>query len=402
MPVESFGLQRQPFDNSSQFDSFANNGPHLEALRFLRGLLDDERGAGWIHGPDSSGKSTLAVRFLKEAQNDMAVALVDGEGLYASQMLSRVLEQFGYNVSLNSSDELLNMLNVFLVQQTRSRCPPLLIIDNVHRMYPGALNALCKLAALRARDRYALRLVLLSRGDCQRIIRSPSMRPVAERLCGDLELRPLTCRESGQYLYTKLRDAGARQPDDLFPADICDALHEASGGWPGKLDNIAAAVIDQAESLPIRLKYIEHPDLQTESDDAPRLVVTRSGTTLQDLQLVASRVLIGRSDLSDILVDDHFISKQHALLIWNGDSVVLVDLNSSNGTYVNSVRVGSRVLRNNDIISLGNHRIKMVYEKAGTRTDFDDADLADTAMMKNIAQARRDQSVRQLPLKAVR
>ena len=138
------------------------------------------------------------------------------------------------------------------------------------------------------------------------------------------------------------------------------------------------------------------------SEETPRFIVTRSGEIVQDVQLVASRVLIGRSALCDIHVDDHFVSKQHALLVWNNESVVLIDLNSSNGTFVNSRRIKSRVLRDSDIISLGDHRIKMDFAKAGSRTDFDDAELADTARMKNIADARRARSVRQLPLKAVR
>lgn len=331
----------------------------------------------------------------------MAVASVDGEGLNASQLLSKILEQFGYDIALNSTDELLNMINVFLVQQTRTVQPPLLVVDNVHRMYPGALNALCKLAQVRARDRFALRMVLLGQGNCERIIQSPSMRPIAERLCQEIVLAPLSLKESMRYLYEKLRQAGAPRPDDIFPANICDVLHEASGGIPGKLDSIAAAVLDQSTGLPIRLENVTHPDLNVDDGASPRLVVTRDGAVVEDCRLLATRVLVGRSELSDILIADHFVSKQHALLIWENESIMLIDLNSANGTLVNSVRVKSRVLRDNDIISMGNHRIKLIYAKAGTRTDFEDPDLADTATMKNIVEARRARAIQRLPLKAV-
>jgi len=402
MPAESFGLRQQPFNSPTSNTTLLNTRSLQDGMNFLRDMLVDERGVAHVHGPAACGKTSLARRLLRDSQHDMAVALVDGKGLYASQMLSAILEQFGYDVVLNSTDELLNMLTVFLVQQTRSRRAPLLIVDNLHRMYPGALNALCKLAEIRVRDRYALQLVLLSEGDCRNILESPSMKPVADRLFGDIEMSPFSRKDSALYLYEKLRRAGAVRPDDIFPTDICDALHDAAGGLPGKLDNIAAAIIEQSHGLPIRLDRVEHPDLPVASKDAPRFIVTRSGSTLLDVQLVASRVLIGRSDLSDILVDDRFVSKQHALLIWNDDAVVLIDLNSSNGTYVNSRPVKSRVLRHNDVISLGDHRIKMDFARAGTRTDFDDADLADTAKMKNIADVRKARSVRHLPLKAVR
>jgi type II secretory pathway predicted ATPase ExeA len=402
MPAESFGLRQQPFNSPINNTTLLNTRPQQDAMNFLRDALADDRGLAHVHGSAACGKTSLAVRLLRETQHDMAVAMIDGKGLYASQLLASILEQYGYDVALNSTDELLNMLTVFAVQQTRSRRAPLLIVDNMHRMYPGALNALCKLAAIRVRDRYALRLVLLSEGNCKHIMQSPSMQPVADRLYGDIELPAFSRKESALYLYEKLRQAGARQPDDIFPTDICDALHDAAGGLPGKLDRIAAAVIEQSTGLPIRLDRVEHPDLPVASEETPRFIVTHSGKIVQDVQLVANRVLVGRSELSDILIDDRFVSKQHALLVWNGASVVLIDLNSANGTFVNSRRIKSRVLRHNDVISLGDHRVKMDFPRAGSRTDFDDADLADTARMKNIADARRARSVRQLPLKVVR
>lgn len=400
MPADSFGLRERPFGSAVHYGTLIKNRPQQDGLRFLRQAVDDRRAAAWVHGPKSAGKTSLALSFQQETQGNMAVALVDGESLYASQLLTKILDQFGYDVSLGSTDELLNMLTVFLAQQTRSHNAPLLILDNVHRMYPGALNVLCRLASIRVGDRFALRLVLLSEGDCKHILNSPSMQAVAGRLCGHMELRAFTRKESALFLFEKLRVAGALQPDDIFPTDVCDTLHDAARGLPGKLDSIAAAVIEQSHELPIRLDRIEHPDLVAVNEDAPRFVITKSGATLQDLQLVSNRVLIGRSDLADIRIDDQFVSKQHALLVWNDDAVVLVDLNSSNGTYVNSRRIKTRVLRDSDVISLGDHRIKMLFARAGLRTDLEDAELADTATMRNIAQVKN--TVRQLPLKAVR
>jgi type II secretory pathway predicted ATPase ExeA len=401
MPADSFGLREQPFGSSVHPGTLIRNRPQQDGLRFLRRMLNDPRGAAWIYGPRSAGKTSLALSFLEETHEQMAVALVDGEGLYASQLLTTILEQFGYVVSLSSTNELLNMLTVFLVQQARSNDAPLLIVDNVHRMYPGALNVLCRLAGIRVRDRFALRLVLLSEGDCKHILNSPSMRDVAARLCGHTELRAFTRKESAMFLFEKLRAAGASQPDDIFPTDVCDALHDAAAGLPGKLDSIAAAVIEQSSALPIRLDRIEHPDLAVRRRDAPRFIITRAGATLLDVELLESRVLVGRSEICDIRLEDQFVSKQHALIVWNSNAVLLVDLNSSNGTYVNSRRIKTRILRNDDVISLGDHRIKMIYPDAGSRTDFEDLDVADTAAMQNIAGALGKRSLRRLPLRVL-
>lgn len=386
MPLDDFGLRERPFNEHGEPLTFVNSRTQQDAFRFLENALADERGVAHIYGPELAGKTTLVRRFGKEHQNRMSVAYVNGEGLYASQLLGKVLELYGYDVALTSTDELLNMLQVFVVQQTRTMQPPLLVVDNMHRMFPGALSALCKLAEMTARNRYALRIVLVSQGDCRRILNSPSMAPVANRLIGSFELLPLSAADATRYLYAKLKAAGATQPDDIFSVTICDRLFELAGGLPGRLDKVAANYIDSGES----------------GDEAPRFIVTIDGRTLMDVNMVATRVLIGRSDFSDILLTDRFISAQHALIMWEDDAVILVDLNSSNGTFVNSRRIKTQVLRDSDVIQLGDHRIKMIYPRAGVRTDFDDADLADTAKMKNIADARRVKALRAVSLRAVR
>lgn len=386
MSLEKYGLRERPFNESGEPLTFVNSQSQQNAFRFLENSLTDKRGIAHLYGPEMSGKTTLVRRFGEEHRNRMSVAYVNGEGLYASQLLNKVLELYGYDVALSSTDELLNMLQVFVVQQTQTMQPPLLIVDNMHRMFPGALNALCRLAEMTARNRYALRIILVSQGDCRRILNSPSMSAVAKRLAGSFELLPLTAKDASRYLYAKLKAAGSSQPDDVFSVTICDRLFDLAGGLPGRLDKLAADFIENG---------------QTE-DEAPRFIVTCDNRTLMDVNMVATRVLIGRSDFSDILLTDRFISSQHALIMWEDDAVILVDLNSSNGTYVNSRRIKTQVLRNNDVIQLGDHRIKMIYPRAGVRTDFEDVDLADTAKMKNIADARRVKAMTAVKLRVVR
>jgi hypothetical protein len=254
-------------------------------------------------------------------------------------------------------------------------------------MFPSALGALCKLASIKIGNRYALRLVLVSRRDIARIIQSPSMTSIAERVIGNFELGPMTSKEALHYLYVKLRSGGIDRPDDIFSVDVCEKLHALSGGWPGDLDAMALSIMEQADEFPIRLDNIIDPNAPVE-DDTPKLIVTLTGEAPREIRLTEKRALIGRSDLSDIPLEDQFVSKQHALLVRDKNAVVLVDLKSRNGTYVNSRRIQSKVLLHDDIISLGDHRIKMVYAKGHSSIEIDDPDLADTAKMKNIADAR--------------
>lgn len=63
---------------------------------------------------------------------------------------------------------------------------------------------------------------------------------------------------------------------------------------------------------------------------------------------------IGRTSDNQIVVDDPLASRKHARLIGGAEGLVLEDLGSANGTFVNGVRQQRAVLRERDIITIGN------------------------------------------------
>jgi len=64
-------------------------------------------------------------------------------------------------------------------------------------------------------------------------------------------------------------------------------------------------------------------------------------------------IIIGRSSKCDIQVDQESISRSHAKLINDGQSVKVRDLGSTNGTYVNDTLVEELALRDGDLIKIG-------------------------------------------------
>jgi pSer/pThr/pTyr-binding forkhead associated (FHA) protein len=66
---------------------------------------------------------------------------------------------------------------------------------------------------------------------------------------------------------------------------------------------------------------------------------------------------IGRAPGCDIVLDDRNVSRRHAEVRRRGPVVVLVDLDSTNGTIVNGRRVREHPLADGDRITLGNSRL---------------------------------------------
>ena len=377
---------------------------HQDALLFLRSVLSDDRGVGLLQGPKSSGKTTIVRRLTELLPSTAAVALVDGTGIEPRQFLSGILTQFGYDTGLDDPDELQQMVNVIAVQQTRSNQPPVLIVDNIDRMYPSTLRILSELAEITVHRRVAIHIILTGCEGSNSIINYEGMDSLAKRNVGNFVISPLSAREALIYLHAKLLAYGVNHADTVFPVDVCDRLHEQSGGWPGRMNQLAIEAIERAADFPLSVAdtYAQYDVEDKREADTPvtvakkaagrlppRLIVTSDGKTASEYVFTQTKVLIGRSGFADIEIDDTFVSKLHAVMLLYSDALVLFDLSSANGITVNSVKVKSTILRENDIISLGNHRLKVMNAPAISDEMASLLETNDTVEMKNLVEMRR-------------
>ncbi len=296
------------------------------ALEFLQDTLSDQRGLALMHGPEGSGKSAVVARFLDSIPDTVAVANIDGTRLHAPEFLTRVLDQFGYGVELDTASDMLKMLKVIVTHLTRSHEAPVLVVRNLGAMYPSCLAVLCSLASQRVRQRYALRIILVGERPYHRVIDSPRMGAIAQRLVGRFDL-----------------------------------------------------------------EHVEEKQL-------PELIVTLNGQVVQEFEFPGTRALIGRSDFCDVHLDEICVSRQHALLIRDENALILFDLRSRNGTFVNSIEITTRVLHDSDIISIGDHRLKVVLPDYFSVTSDAATSAGDTARMKRIEDARREKLRRHMQM----
>jgi pSer/pThr/pTyr-binding forkhead associated (FHA) protein len=70
-------------------------------------------------------------------------------------------------------------------------------------------------------------------------------------------------------------------------------------------------------------------------------------------------VSIGRSPDNDIPVDNLTVSTYHARVYYEGGRLVVEDLDSLNGTFVNDLRIERATLHDGDSIWIGKHSIKV-------------------------------------------
>jgi two-component system, cell cycle response regulator len=65
------------------------------------------------------------------------------------------------------------------------------------------------------------------------------------------------------------------------------------------------------------------------------------------------QIIIGRSSKADIQIDQEAVSRNHCKIINTGNAILLRDIGSTNGTYINDEMVDEYVLRDGDFIKVG-------------------------------------------------
>ena len=81
----------------------------------------------------------------------------------------------------------------------------------------------------------------------------------------------------------------------------------------------------------------------------------------ESYSLTGEEVLIGRRSGAHIILSHRLVSRQHARIVREGDGFVIIDLQSSHGTFVNGERIERRQLCSKDRIRLGEQGVEMLF-----------------------------------------
>jgi len=98
---------------------------------------------------------------------------------------------------------------------------------------------------------------------------------------------------------------------------------------------------------------------------APVLIFIHGPLAGKRIAIEREELTVGRADSSDIVLDDKLVSRLHAIFMRRGEVVLVEDLGSNNGTYVQDERLHAiRQLHDGQTVAIGTSRI--MFEDAGT------------------------------------
>jgi pSer/pThr/pTyr-binding forkhead associated (FHA) protein len=148
---------------------------------------------------------------------------------------------------------------------------------------------------------------------------------------------------------------GHHNPEGSIFCSSCGAVLERSGSDPATT-TITLSPVELDEELTVAVGEVLGRGV---------LVVQRGPNAGSRFALDRAVTTVGRHPDSDIFLDDVTVSRRHAEVIVEGDRVVVRDVGSLNGTYLNRERIEEADMHNGDVVQIGKFRLVFLAEVRG-------------------------------------
>ncbi len=174
------------------------------------------------------------------------------------------------------------------------------------------------------------------------------------------------------------------RPNDLIKIEFFEIC------FLGIEDDIQKPVEEDTDTDIIEIKMIKKVLKALDKDNAPSLEVLNGVAAGKKVFFTEEFPVldIGRDPKSKLCIDEAVISRNHAKLTRKWGGVVLEDLDSRNGCYVNNEKIKEQVLKDGDKVLLGT--VKLIYRNP--------QDVNIEAISQEIARKKKEAVLREAEL----
>ena len=278
-----------------------------------------------------------------------------------------------------------NVLTLFLSFQARHNQRTILCIEEAQNCGWWALKVVHRLVEMKSEDRRGLMVVVAGRPDTNKTLNESMLHAICINPQRCVFLASFTLAETREYLRWRVESAGSAEIAQVFEFDAITLIHELTKGSSDDVNSLATRCLRLATEynvIPVTTEVVNKAMSQMDSpravdpqvDQMDSLIPNRAGSrggrlivrigesSVAEYSLDRGHVLIGRGKLCDVRIASPSVSRHHALVISSRYGAMLVDLESTNGTFVDGRQIKEFGLQDSGVISLGDCSIDYVSD----------------------------------------
>jgi putative secretion ATPase (PEP-CTERM system associated) len=223
---------------------FFGSSGHSRAIAHLVYGLAQEEGFIVITGEVGAGKTTLVEQLWSQLdRHTYVIARIVTTQVSGDDLLRLVMANFGLGDTPGlDKATLLRRFEQMVQDQRRSGRRCVLVVDEVQNLSLAALEELRMLSNITVDGRASLQTILLGQPQFRRILASPELDQLRQRVLASYHLGPLTRDETRHYILHRLTMAGWHNTPRWHDAAFA-AVFDHSGGIPRRINRLCARVL---------------------------------------------------------------------------------------------------------------------------------------------------------------
>ncbi len=274
MYQQFFGFNSLPFKITPDERVFFAGAHRQEMLDAL--LYGIERGEGIITviGEVGIGKTTLARVLSNRFSQCFSIISIFTPNVSALDMLRLIAQEAGLHPSAEAGKvELMQAIRSYCLHLHQQGKRFLLLIDEAQTMFAETIEELRLLSNMQVDDVKLVQVLLFGQPELDRMLNSPELRQVKDRVVFQIHIQPFSRDELAEYLSFRLQQAGY-QGQYFFSDEVVDAIFRKSQGYARAVNRLAdqalmAAFAEQTHQLTV--DHVESSNQEATTPLAPEV-----------------------------------------------------------------------------------------------------------------------------------
>jgi len=238
-----YGFIGSPFQLTPDTRFFYGSRGHSRAIAHLTFGLAQGEGFIIVTGEVGAGKTLLIERLISQLDRDTyAVARVNTTQVSGDDLFRLALAGFGIDEPEATKATLLLHFEDMLHDHRIAGRRCLLIVDEVQNLSLAALEELRMLSNIIEGGRASLQTILMGQPQFRRMLASPDLDQLRQRVLASYHLGPLTREETRAYIEHRLSTVGWQGNPHWDDAAFA-AVHAHSDGIPRRINRLCARVL---------------------------------------------------------------------------------------------------------------------------------------------------------------